>query len=835
MATLVGSLLVSLGLDSAQFKSGLSGAEKQLARATKSFEKMGTKLQGFGTNLTLGVTAPLAAFGVTAVKAAMESADAMAQVEASLKSMGDAAGLSRDQLAKLASDEMRASLFDDDEILRKVTASMLTFGNVAGDQFKRAQAAAIDLSAKLGTDLQSASLMVGKALNDPVKGITALSRAGIQFTDSQKEAIKSMVALGDSAGAQRIMLAELEKQFGGSAEAARKANPAAAMKQSFAELQENIGEKLLPIFERLTVVLGKMADAFGTLSPAMQTFVVGAGLFAAALGPVLIGVGALVKFAAPLLGLFSTVGGLMASTGTATGGFAVALAAIKTGLAGVLAALSPLLVPLAAVAAVGALIWANWDKISPVLNELWATLQATLGPAFSSLIETVTSTLTALWNGPLGAMLRTVMSALGELLVMFLKVFGPVLVAAIGVVANAFTGFVEFVGGGIRIISALLQGDFSGAWEAAKQTVVRVANAMLGIITSLTGMAPEKIRQMVAAIGNWIGNKLTAIWNGAISKIKEVVSWFDWMDNEVVRNSYVPDMVDGIAAEMARLDKVMVDPAAKAADSVVEKMRIMAEKTRELLANLFPEQAALRDYKAKLKEIDAQPWSAEMKDEAKLRAYESAENSLNTPDIHGDAARNPMVVDYDVAEANAFAAAAEMARDAVEGQNSLLNDMLPKLVDLRSGWEKIADTLNEYAGAAFDAVASNLESVILGAKSFGDAIRDVTKQLASMAMQALIWAPLKAALGIPGFANGTNFAPGGLAMVGERGPELVNLPRGSQVFTNQETRGMLGKGGGGSSNQTFHLSFPNVTNASEARQSALQATNVLRRELNRRY
>ena len=37
---------------------------------------------------------------------------------------------------------------------------------------------------------------------------------------------------------------------------------------------------------------------------------------------------------------------------------------------------------------------------------------------------------------------------------------------------------------------------------------------------------------------------------------------------------------------------------------------------------------------------------------------------------------------------------------------------------------------------------------------------------------------------MPGFAKGTDFAPGGAALVGERGPEIVNLPRGSQVIPN---------------------------------------------------
>jgi tape measure domain-containing protein len=47
-------------------------------------------------------------------------------------------------------------------------------------------------------------------------------------------------------------------------------------------------------------------------------------------------------------------------------------------------------------------------------------------------------------------------------------------------------------------------------------------------------------------------------------------------------------------------------------------------------------------------------------------------------------------------------------------------------------------------------------------------------------------------ISLPRFADGTNFAPGGLALVGERGPELVNLPRGSQVIPNEQTQGMLG-------------------------------------------
>lgn len=49
---------------------------------------------------------------------------------------------------------------------------------------------------------------------------------------------------------------------------------------------------------------------------------------------------------------------------------------------------------------------------------------------------------------------------------------------------------------------------------------------------------------------------------------------------------------------------------------------------------------------------------------------------------------------------------------------------------------------------------------------------------------------------IPGFATGVRNFQGGLAVVGENGPELVNLPSGSDVFTNAESRRMAGGTGG---------------------------------------
>jgi hypothetical protein len=157
--------------------------------------------------------------------------------------------------------------------------------------------------------------------------------------------------------------------------------------------------------------------------------------------------------------------------------------------------------------------------------------------------------------------------------------------------------------------------------------------------------------------------------------------------------------------------------------------------------------------------------------------------------------------------------------------------------------EAYARDINLSAGALNDAIAGikvdglraledGLVDAIVNFKSLGDVARNVVSQVLSellrLQIQQAIIKPLAAALGIPGFAAGTNFAPGGMAIVGERGPELVNLPRGSQVIPNHELAAM----GGGSQVHQPTFVFPGITNANEAREAAGQAARRYRMGMN---
>jgi phage-related minor tail protein len=79
-------------------------------------------------------------------------------------------------LRRLATSLQGDSVFDDDEIIQKTITQLLTFTNIAGTAFDRGAQAALNMSTVLGQDLQSSAIQVGKALNDPVAGVTALQR-----------------------------------------------------------------------------------------------------------------------------------------------------------------------------------------------------------------------------------------------------------------------------------------------------------------------------------------------------------------------------------------------------------------------------------------------------------------------------------------------------------------------------------------------------------------------------------------------------------------------------------------------------------------------------------
>jgi hypothetical protein len=193
------------------------------------------------------------------------------KLEAVLKATGGAAGLAADEIKNLASERQSLTNFSDEATIA-ASAMLATFKEIKGDIFKEAIVAAQDLSSVMEQDLKSSVVQLGKALNNPIKGVTALTRVGVDFTDQQIEQIKVMQKSGDILGAQKIILKELQTEFGGAAEAM--ATGSVQMKNSLGDITESIGMLLLPAFNDFAqVVVGVTPSIISSIDTIAPVFV----------------------------------------------------------------------------------------------------------------------------------------------------------------------------------------------------------------------------------------------------------------------------------------------------------------------------------------------------------------------------------------------------------------------------------------------------------------------------------------------------------------------------------------------------------------------------------
>ena len=236
--SLLGNIWVKLGLKSDDFQRGMDNA-------TKKAEGFGSKLGAFTARAVLGVAALAAAFvklGRASVQAYNQQEAANRKLQNALRNTGDAIGVNYDELRRYASELQHVNGVADDATMSAM-ATLTTFRSVQGDVFKATIKAAQDMAAFIGTDLNSAVLQLGKALEAPEVGLTMLRRSGVVFTTEMTENIKKLVKEGKQYEAQLLILDEVNKRFGGSAE--QQANTAAGawkrVGMAFSDLAEHIG------------------------------------------------------------------------------------------------------------------------------------------------------------------------------------------------------------------------------------------------------------------------------------------------------------------------------------------------------------------------------------------------------------------------------------------------------------------------------------------------------------------------------------------------------------------------------------------------------------------
>ncbi len=459
----------------------LDKASAVLNKVDKRLGRLGASVTNVGKKMSLALTLPVVAGLGVALKAYDTQEKALAQVEAAIKATGNAAKISFVELQKEASKLQSESLFGDEDILKNVTAQLQTFTNISGEQFKRTQQAALDLATRLDGDLKSASIQLGKALNDPVANLSALSRSGIQFSDSQKEMIKSLAQSNKLAEAQGVILDELAKQYGGAAKAAADAGlgPLTQMWNRVGDFSERIGKALVPALDKLSPVIDKVVTYFESMDD--KTIAIGVAIagVAAAIGPVLLVLGGLISSVGALAGAGALVSTVMAGLGTAI----PIVAAVAAGVAAVVASTG------------------GWVKTIERLKEVWAVIQPQLVGVWDQMKEAGKAAFDLI-----GETIGQLIDQVGKLL----NSVGVEMPDGVTVLGAAFTS-----------VMTIIKANLATATLAIRGVTLVLAGAKVGIID--LGLAAIKAFEGFSAFLNGLLAGTESVVNAALSSVKTLI------------------------------------------------------------------------------------------------------------------------------------------------------------------------------------------------------------------------------------------------------------------------------------------------------------------------
>jgi hypothetical protein len=432
-----------------------------MKETTDKLKDVGSQMQDIGKSMSLYVTAPIVAGFALATRAADRQAEAEAKLQAVIRATGGAAGVTAEHVMDLAASLQRTTTFGDEATIAGA-AVLLTFRSIRNELgegnaiFDRTIAVGQDLAALMGGDLQGAMVMLGKALEEPKVGLTALRRVGVSFDESQRELISTLVESGNTLEAQRIILEGLESQVGGTAQVVAR-TAGGAMKMAFNDLgdaMERIGKVFDPIRIRLAQGISELSRRFQQLPDGVILTVVAVAGLAAAIGPLLVVVGTLiVSFSKVMVALPQMVAAFRTLQTVVSGNVIPAFVRLNA----VLLA-NPILIVVGVLAALAAAFVYVYQR-----SETFRALT-------ESMVRPILDLATAIRDG-LGAALTWIGNA-------FSNVFGAVL-----------EGIASFVQGTLNFLGKLLP-------EGVKQSLANFGESMTSGVRNAVNTAQQIISEL---------------------------------------------------------------------------------------------------------------------------------------------------------------------------------------------------------------------------------------------------------------------------------------------------------------------------------------------------
>jgi hypothetical protein len=451
-------------------------------------------------------------FGKSTVEAAGAAAHANKLVTATFKDAGDTTGEFAKHAIELA-DSLGRQIGVSPNVIKGAEGILATFHSVssaAGVQsgvFDRATKAAADLAAAGYGDMSTNAKALGKALEDPTKGLTALTKSGVNFTQAQKDQIKNMQKSGDMLGAQKIILGEVESQVKGTAAAT--AGSGAKMSVAFEEMKVKIGTSLLP-------AVSKVKEMFG-------------GLFDF--------VGANASWLVPLIAAFTGFAVAIFVIAKAVQMFTLALQGVKLAISGVKIAwallnssflASPIgLIILAVIAFVAVLVilYLKVDWVRAAIDTAFAAVVAAAQWVWAGIVATFNAIVAFL--GRWGNLILWVI--LGPWMVVFKLVLAAINGGWSGIIGqlNAWLGI---LGGVFGRVVGIVAAPFAAAWNWVYANFIRPLISGFSAIPGEIGSAIAGVYGAIIApfqrawgfIQSAILGPLRSAWNGVANVINSV-------------------------------------------------------------------------------------------------------------------------------------------------------------------------------------------------------------------------------------------------------------------------------------------------------------------------
>jgi len=733
------------------------------------------------------------------------------------------------RLQDYATAEMKLTGIDDD-LIKGAQSKLMTFSAVAksagtmGGAFDRATGLAMDLSAAGFGSLDSASVTLGKALQDPVKGVTALQRVGVSLSEAQKKQVAAFMKVNNVAGAQKIILDEVARQVGGTAEASATAGE--KMKARWDDAVQSLGTTLMPVFDGIisfisTTFVPAMEGASGSVKGFLGWF----GDNQAWLLPTLAGIGAV------LLGIAVNTAAMgIAAAVAAAGGMPAIIAATWAWTAALLAnPVTWIILGIGLLIAAVVALAMNWDKVTAWVKTVWAGFMGWINDS----LKNISSWWNKTWAGVTGFLRdswNNISKAVSDGVTNVTTWFKQLPAKILGMVSDAGKWLFDT---GKNIIEGLING-LKNAAGAVGKWIADTGKAWIDQFKSLFGIhSPSRVfHEFGKNILEGLKDGLMSDEAGVTNTFKRVMDWVDnalWNKDISAKGAAAATaLVNVYSAKLGDLAKkhdVVVAKLKKAQDDLAKQLQAKADMITSISEKFGGSLAIddkttaksavqqLKDRITKAKELKVvtdqlvqmginkdlyrQIVEAGAVDFAKsiVEGGSEAVKQLNVLADEASTAANDLAKQVGAVLFDEGIAFAQSVVDGLLSEETVISTMMNRVADefatkvaaiVSAG---IAQMQAQQALVDAQAAAKKAAADLASAKKGSTAAKKATTALATANNAVANAKKSLAGITIPALANGGVVNKPTVSLIGEAGPEIVTPLKDFQAMTANNNSG----------------------------------------------